>query len=116
LTAEHLLFALIRPAHDCHQHRSRYASHEMIDFGFLLVITTLLMALIALFASLDHPGPRGFRNHADSDAIELPPFGLPWLDLYDGLDVAEHLRRELRPASKSNDAPPAGRASVGPYR
>jgi hypothetical protein len=90
----------------------------MIDCGFLVVITTLVMVLIALIRSFDLSTPPrdASSRRTSARAVELPPFGLPWLGLYDGLDVAEHLRRELRPAKPTAHQSLAPRQTVGPYR
>jgi hypothetical protein len=83
----------------------------MIDVAFAVALTLLVMSLIALLTSLDYVRPPLTTPHRR--AIKLPPFGLPWLGLYDGLDVPEHLRRAARPSSEPPLAPPA---SMDPYR
>ncbi len=80
----------------------------MIDVIFLIVTTALAMALVALITSFDHPARRR--------AIELSPFGLPWLGLYDGLDVPEHVRRRVEPGDEGEEPPLAPPADTSPYR
>jgi hypothetical protein len=90
----------------------------MTDVAAILGISALCMVLIAVITSSDFvpqnlPRPR-FPSRNDFGAIELPPFATPWSGLYDGMDVPDHQRRELRPQSTTRDRSRV--TPAGPYR
>jgi hypothetical protein len=91
----------------------------MTDVAAILGISALCMVLIAVITSSDFPiqpprPRRPLRNFAG--AIELPPFGMPWRGLYDGLDVPEHMRKELPPPRREREIARAPIVHAGPYR
>ncbi len=91
----------------------------MTDLAAIVGISALCMVLIAVITSSDFPlpvpRPRGPRRNA-LGAIELPTFGPSWRGLYDGLDVPEHLRRELPPTPAERPIERAPIVHAGPYR
>jgi hypothetical protein len=90
----------------------------MTDIAAIVGISTLCMVLIAVITSSDFPMPMPRRRLPQRNlrgAIELPPFGLPWSGLYDGLDVPEHMRSALSPAAE-REVRRVPLVHVGPYR